>query len=246
MDSITSSSTEIPRDTLQQRVANKLRQMLIDGSVAPGTKLNERVLCEQLGVSRTPLREAIRLLAAEGLVTLDPNRGAFAASMSPDVVADAFDVIAALEGLAGEQAARRITEAELAELRALQFEMQAAFERRDLAAYYRLNARIHETINAAARNTVLAETWRQLNTRLHALRFRSNQDEAKWAGAVREHAAMVQALQARDPAAMRELMVSHLQRKRDVVLAQLAEAADDDTATAEKKGRPRGGSPAGD
>ncbi len=221
--------TEVARDTLQQRVAAKLRQMLIEGTLEPGAKLNERVLCERLSVSRTPLREAIRLLAAEGLVTLDPNRGAFAASLSADEVAGAFDVIAALEGLAGEQAATRITDPELAELRALQLEMQASFERRDLAAYYRLNARIHELINAAARNPVLTGTWRQLNARLHALRFRSNQDEDKWARALREHAAMVEALQARDAAAMRALMVAHLHSKRDVVLRRLA-AHDADTA----------------
>jgi DNA-binding GntR family transcriptional regulator len=211
----------VSRDTLQQRVAARLRELLIEGTIAPGSKLNERVLCEGLGVSRTPLREAIRLLAAEGLVMLDPGRGAFAASLSTADIAHTFDVIGALEGLAGEQAARSITDEELAELRALQFELQACFERRDLPGYYRINARIHEGINAAARNPVLEATWRQLNARLHALRFRSNQDEHKWAQAVREHAAMVQALQARDGARMRELMVEHLRRKRDVVLAQL-------------------------
>jgi len=212
---------EVARDTLQQRVAARLRQLLTEGAIAPGSKLNERVLCERLGVSRTPLREAVRLLAAEGLVTLDPGRGAFAASLSPDDVGHAFDVIGALEGLAGELAAAAITEAELAELRALQFEMQASYERRDLSAYYRLNARVHELINAAARNPILEATWRQLNARLHALRFRSNQDEHKWARAVQEHAAMVQALQARDGSKIRQLLVEHLQRKRDAVLAQL-------------------------
>lgn len=212
----------VARDTLQQRVAAKLRQMLIEGELAPGTKLNERVVCERLGVSRTPLREAIRLVAAEGLITLDPNRGAYAAVLSAEEVAGAFEVIAALEGLAGEQAAERITDAELSELRALQFEMQASYERRDLSGYYRLNARIHELINAAARNSVLAATWHQLNARLHALRYRSNQDETKWASAVQEHAAMVRTLEARDAGAMRALMVAHVLRKRDVVLAQLA------------------------
>jgi len=216
-------SIGVARDTLQQRVATRLRQMLIEGSTPPGAKLNERVLCEQLGVSRTPLREAIRQLAAEGLVTLDPNRGAFAAQLSRDEVASAFDVVAVLEGLAAEQAAERITEPELAELRALQLELQASFERRDLGRYYQLNARIHESINAASRNSVLASVWCQVNARLHSLRYRSNQDSDKWAGAVREHAVMLQTLQARDAAAVRELMVAHLRRKRDVVLAQLAE-----------------------
>jgi DNA-binding GntR family transcriptional regulator len=210
----------ISRDTLLDKVALRLRELLIEGEIAPGAKLNERALCELLGVSRTPLREAIRLLAAEGLVTLDPGRGAFATTLSAEEIAHAFNVIAVLEGLAGELAAAAITDDELAELRALQFEMQACFERRDLHGYYRLNARIHERINAAARNPVLTATWRQLNARLHAMRFRSNQDDRKWAQALQEHAAMVKALAARDGARMRELMLSHLHRKRDVVLAQ--------------------------
>jgi DNA-binding GntR family transcriptional regulator len=211
----------IERDTLHQRVASRLRELLIEGGIAAGSKLNERVLCARLGVSRTPLREAIRRLAAEGLVTLEPGRGAFAASPSAEEIAQAFDVIGALEGLAGEQAAHHITEAELAELRALQFELQASYERRDLSGYYRLNARIHELIHHAARNPVLEATWRQLNARLHAARFRSNQDAQKWAHAVQEHAAMVQALQARDGERMRALLVEHLRRKRDSVVGQL-------------------------
>jgi DNA-binding GntR family transcriptional regulator len=212
----------VARDTLQQRVADRLRQLLTEGSIAPGDKLNERLLCERLGVSRTPLREAMRLLAAERLLTLDPGRGATAPSLSAEEVGQTFDLIGELEGIAGEWAARHITDAELAELRALQFEMQAAFERRDLPAYYRINARVHERINAAARNPVLATTWRQLNARLHAWRFRSNQDEAQWAQALTEHAQILVALQARDGATLRGLLREHLRRKRDAVLERLA------------------------
>lgn len=224
MDAASDSDLSVARDTLQQRVAVRLRQLLVEGVLAPGTKLNERELCERLGVSRTPLREAVRLLAAEGLVTLDPGRGAFAPVLSPDDVAHTFDVIAVLEGLAAEQAAEHITDAELAELRALQHEMQAAYERRDLPGYYRLNARIHDLLSLASRNPVLRSTWQQLNARMHALRFRSNQDEAKWAQALKEHAQMLKALQARDGPALRQLLVQHLHRKRDAVLAQLARA----------------------
>ena len=225
MDAASDTDFAVARDTLQQRVAQRLRELLIQGQLPPGAKLNERELCERLGVSRTPLREAVRLLAAEGLVTLDPGRGAFAPVLSREDIAHTFDVIAVLEGLAAERAAAHITEAELAELRALQLEMQAAYERRDLPNYYRLNARIHDLLSEAAHNPVLRATWRQLNARMHALRFRSNQDEAKWAHALKEHAQMIDALQARDGAALRELMIQHLHRKRDVVLEQLAATA---------------------
>ena len=87
--------------------------MLIEGRIAPGAKLNERVLCEQLRVSRTPLREAIKLLAAEGLVDLLPNRGAMAVKLTEADVLHSFEVLAGLEAMSGELAAQRITDAEL-------------------------------------------------------------------------------------------------------------------------------------
>lgn len=224
MDKVLDTGIEVARDTLQQRVAIRLRELLIQGVLAPGAKLNERELCERLGVSRTPLREAIRLLAAEGLITLDPGRGAFAPVFSLADVAHTFDVLAVLEGLAAELAASQITEAELEELQGLQLEMQSAFERHDLPHYYRANARTHELLSAASRNPVLRATWQQLNARMHALRFRSNQDEIKWAQALQEHAHILEALQARDGPALRDLLVHHLRRKRDAVLEQLASA----------------------
>jgi DNA-binding GntR family transcriptional regulator len=208
----------IPRQVLHQEVAVRLRQRIVEGELSPGAKLNERELSELLNVSRTPLREALKMLAAEGLVELLPNRGAVVAQMSAQDVADTFEVIAGLEGQSGELAAQRITDAELAEIRALHFEMMAAFTRRDLPTYYRINAQIHTLINAAARNPVLAQTWRNVNARLQALRFRSNFDEAKWKRAVKEHERMVELLGARDAAGLRSLLIEHLMHKRDAVL----------------------------
>lgn len=208
----------IPRQVLHQEVAVRLRQRIVEGQLAPGAKLNERELAQALNVSRTPLREAIKMLAAEGLVELLPNRGAVVAQMSEQDVSDTFEVIAGLEGQSGELAAQRISEAELAEIRALHFEMMAAWTRRDLPTYYRINAQIHTLINAAARNPVLAQTWRNVNARLQALRFRSNFDEAKWKRAVKEHERMVELLAARDAAGLRALLIAHLMHKRDAVL----------------------------
>jgi DNA-binding GntR family transcriptional regulator len=222
---MTAEVISIPRAALHEQVAQRLRQMLVEGRIPPGAKLNERELSELLKVSRTPLREAIKMLAAEGLVELLPNRGAIAVSLSESDVLNTFEVIAGLEGLAGELAAQRITDAELAEIQAMQFEMMAAYTRRDLSAYYTLNARIHNAITAAARNPVLSTVYNQVNARLQALRFRSNQDGDKWKRAVKEHEKMIEALVARDGAAMREVLLAHLRNKRDVVLEQLREAA---------------------
>ncbi|MBK8666188.1 MAG: GntR family transcriptional regulator [Burkholderiales bacterium] len=215
----------IPRAALHDQVGHRLRQMLVEGRIAPGAKLNERELCEALQVSRTPLREAIKTLAAEGLVELLPNRGAIAVQLSETDVIHTFEVMAGLEAQSGELAAQRITDSELAEIKAMHFEMLAAWTRRDLPAYYHLNARIHAAINAAAKNPVLTDTYARVNARLQALRFRSNQNEKKWRHAVEEHEGMIAALQARDPVAMRQVLSSHLANKLSTVLAQLREQA---------------------
>jgi DNA-binding GntR family transcriptional regulator len=167
------------------------------------------------------LREAIKMLAAEGLVELLPNRGSVAVQLSEAAVRDTFEVMAGLEALSGELAAQRVTDAELAEIKALHYEMMAAYTRRDLSAYYQLNAAIHQRMNLAAKNPVLTSTYNQVNARLQALRFRSNQDGEKWRRAMQEHEAMIQALEARDSTALSRVLLNHLNNKRDVVMEQL-------------------------
>jgi DNA-binding GntR family transcriptional regulator len=222
---MTAQVISIPRAALHEQVAQRLRQMLVESRIPPGAKLNERELSELLQVSRTPLREAIKMLAAEGLVELLPNRGAIAVALTEADVRNTFEVMACLEAQSGELAAERITEDELAEIQAMHFEMLAAYTRRDLSTYYSLNMRIHSAINAAAKNPVLGAVYNQVNARLQALRFRSNQDGAKWKRAVKEHEQMILALGARDASAMREVLLTHLRNKRDTVLEQLRKHA---------------------
>ncbi len=223
--SMTAHIVKLPQTALHEHAASRVRQMLVEGRIAPGAKLNERELSDALHISRTPLREAIKMLAAEGLVELLPNRGAVAVQLSEADVLHTFEVMAGLEAQSGELAAQRITDAELAEIKATHFEMLAAWTRRDLSNYYRLNATIHRAINAAAKNPVLGITYTQVNARLQALRFRSNQDEDKWKTAVKEHEQMVAALTKRDAAAMRNVLLTHLNHKRDAVLALLRAAS---------------------
>ena len=209
---------EISRVALHDQVVARLRTMLVEGHIAPGAKLNERTLSEQLRVSRTPLREAIKLLAAEGLVDLLPNRGAVAVKLTETDVLNTFEVLAELEGMSGELAAKRISDEQLSELRASHYEMLACFERQELSGYYRLNAQIHTLINDAAANPVLTSAYKSINARVQSLRFRTNQDAAKWKRAIKEHDIMLEAMTARDSAAMRQVLVQHLNNKRDTVL----------------------------
>jgi len=203
---------------LHDKAASRLRTWLVEGRIAPGAKLNERELAAALQVSRTPLREAIKMLASEGVVDLLPNRGAVAVKLTEADVAHSFELLAELEGLAGELAAQRISDSARNELRAKHFEMMACHARGDLSGYYRLNALIHSGINAAAANPVLSSTYAKVNARVQSLRFRTNQNEAKWQRAMAEHTQMLQALDARDGAALRQLLKRHLEHKRDTVL----------------------------
>src|SRR5205823_1265575 len=139
-----------------------------------------------------------------------PNRGAVVAQMSIADIEQTFEVMGALEGLSGQLACERIGDAEVAEIKALHYDMLAAHARRDLPTYYRINHQIHDRINAAARNEVLTTTYLQLNARIQSLRFRSNFNQEKWNAAVQEHGAMLDALEKRNGGTLRDVLQQHL------------------------------------
>jgi DNA-binding GntR family transcriptional regulator len=225
------SQTAATRRALHATVLARLRDMIVAGELAPGARLNERVLCAQLAVSRTPLREAMKMLAAEGLLALLPNRGAMVPELSADDIRHTFELMAALEAANGELACARIAAEELDEIRALHYEMLACYARRDLPGYYRRNHAIHALINLAARNPVLTQTYRTINARIQALRFRSNFNREKWEAAVEEHEQMIDALAKRDGVRMRAILTQHLAHKCEAVLAELAPRAEQGAAS---------------
>jgi DNA-binding GntR family transcriptional regulator len=170
------------------------------------------------------------VLATEKLVELNPNRGVSVVRLAARDVMQLFEVMAALEGLSGELAARHHSKEQLDEIRALHFEMLAAHARRDLPNYYRLNKSIHEAINACAGNDVLVDTYRSVNTRIQHLRFKSNFVQEKWDAAVREHELMLKALTERDEKLLRSLLEQHLLNKRDAVIEGIKNQQQDITA----------------
>jgi len=209
---------KVERQRLHDTVVEHLRGFIVEGVLAPGTKLNERELCETLGISRTPLREAFKVLAAEGLIEISQNRGATVSRMTEAEIWETFEVMSGLEAFSGELACQRITPAELAEIKALHYAMLACRAQNDLPGYYSRNQQIHDRINEAARNTVLRQTYVALNRRLQALRFRSNFQTQKWDRAVHDHEEMVKALEARDGKRLAEILRQHLLDKRDALL----------------------------
>ncbi|MFG0678842.1 GntR family transcriptional regulator [Delftia sp. WSY_7] len=211
-----------------------LREVFVRGEVPPGHKVPEAALCERFGVSRTPLREALKVLAAEGQVELLPNRGARVRELSLEEVEGLFSVAGALEALAGEQACQRISPEELERLGALHAQMRQAYEQRDIAPYYLLNRQIHEAIVQATRNPVLQAQYSVLNARIRRIRFGSPMTPEIWARAMAEHEGMLNALQRRDSAAMASILKTHLHHKSEAIVQAMREAS---TVVKKNKGR---------
>jgi DNA-binding GntR family transcriptional regulator len=209
---------KVQRSMLHDTVADHLRQFIVEGVLEPGQKLNERELCETLGISRTPLREAFKVLASEGLLDIWPNRGATVTKLSEAELRETFEVMSGLEAFSGELACERITPAEIDEIKSLHYAMLGCRAQNDLAGYYSRNQAIHDKINEAARNTVLRETYLSINRRLQALRFRSNYQQPKWDRAIEDHEEMLKALDARDGKRLATILRHHLLEKRDAVL----------------------------
>lgn len=210
--------TRIVRATLHEEVVSRLRDMIVEGDLRPGERLNERELCDRFGISRTPLREALKVLANEGLVVLLPNRGARVTRLTRRDIEDMFHVMGALEALSGELACARIGDDAIAEIRALHYEMLARYARRDLREYFKLNERIHRSILAAAENPVLTAMYNSLAGRVRRVRFMANMSQERWDQAVREHEQILDALTRRDGAALSAILRDHLEHKCAVVL----------------------------
>ena len=184
----------IERQSLHDAVTGRLRDMIVEGEFPPGLRLPERALCETFGISRTPLREALKVLASEGLLELAPHRGARVAGLTAMDVDELFPVMGALEALAGELACARITEMELAEIRALHYQMVLHHRLGERPPYFELNQKIHEKILEAARNPTLTASYNNLSGRIRRARYTANINTARWAQAVGEHEEMLEAV----------------------------------------------------
>jgi len=204
----------IRRTVLHDEVIRRLRDMIFEGELAPGDRIPEREFCERFGISRTPLRQAVMVLAAEGLIDLSPHRGATVSRLEPESLDHMFQVMESLEGLAGRLACQQVTDAELAELRSMHQQMCEHFERGERLEYFRLNQRIHQTIVEIARNPILADVYGSLSGRIRRARYLANMDGERWRQAVEEHERMLALLAERDGEALSALLVEHLRHKR--------------------------------
>ena len=195
------------------RAYETLRDMAIGFDFKPGARLNETALTRRLSVSRTPLREALKVLAAEGLLSLIPHRGAVITRQSDAELDEVFRVLAALEGLAGELAAEQAEDSTLQEIVRLTQDLRRSFEQSDRPTYFRINQAIHNAILAAAGNDTLMRSHELLAFRVQRARYQANLTPDRWRAAVEEHEAIAEALLARNADRCSKLMRDHLLQK---------------------------------
>jgi len=193
-----------------QVAAERLRRMIIAGDLAPGQRISEREIGEHLeGLSRTPLREAFKILAAEGLLTIFPNRGATVTALSLAEVDEAIELLVGLEGLAAEAACARISDAEIDTISELHQRMCAAFHAQRLMEYFEINQAIHQRIVDAAHNGVLARIYTAECARIRRYRYAGNRRHERWERAVAEHGQIFASIKERNGPLLRELLRAH-------------------------------------
>jgi DNA-binding GntR family transcriptional regulator len=211
-----------PGGTLHDELLAALRDFIVEGNLADGARVPERALCERFNISRTPLREALKVLAAEGLIELLPNRGARIRELRPDDVRELFDVMGGLEALAGRLACERISEDEIVAIEQVHHEMYRFYLRREMHGYFQCNQAIHQMIVAAAGNATLSATYAGLAGRIRRVRYSANmaKDRDRWGEAMREHEAMLDALRRRDGSGLSDILFQHLRNKLKAAQAQ--------------------------
>ncbi|WAP67602.1 GntR family transcriptional regulator [Jiella pelagia] len=206
------------RPALSMEISDRMRRMIMEGELEPGAKVPEKALTEHFGVSRTPIREAVKILAHEGLVELVQNRGAIVAPQTADELCELFPVIAALEGAAGELAAANASDGAIAALGAHCRALRAAYEAADRPTYFDINQMIHAGIMQAAGNPTLARHHATLANRVYRARYQANLSKDRWHTATIEHEAIQAALEARDGKRLGELMREHLMHKLQALM----------------------------
>jgi DNA-binding GntR family transcriptional regulator len=201
----------VVRHSLHDVLVERIRDMIIEGQLEAGSRIHEGQLGLALGVSRTPLREALKFVASEGLIDLVPGRGGLVRRLTPQDVRNMLDVLTALETLAGRQACRNATDTQIAAVRHLHDRMMGFYADRQRLEYYKLNQAIHSAIAALSCNDFLASMHASIQSRLKRIRFIGNETPEHWAGAVREHGEMIAALERRDEDALTEVLTRHVE-----------------------------------
>jgi DNA-binding GntR family transcriptional regulator len=218
------SSNIIPRRSLQAEVVSRLREEIVEGVWAPGMRLQERVLCARYGVSRSPLREACRVIAAEGLLELQPNRGAVVTRPTLTDAIEYMQIVTALQTLAVRLACEHASDEKLAQIEKLHLQMREASERNQIEPFFEFNNQIHEAIVSASGNSALVSMHEQADRHITRLQNLSGAKEADPALAMDEHEAFVGALLQRDAATAVDALAKHLETVTEEIRKRIGDS----------------------
>ncbi len=221
---------KIKRATLHVKIADALREMIMTGEFTEGDKINEAELCDRMEISKTPLREALRVLSVEGLIRLVPNHGAFVTLPTIGEVTEMFDVMAVLEGVCARRAAEKMTDGDFDRIAALHGELEEAYEARDQKAYIRVNDRYHSLVQELAENRTLNGIVNGLRKKILLHRFQSLNLAGRIDDSIGEHRALLAAFRDRNGSRAEELMKVHLKNQAEA-LRILAEMGGDREAS---------------
>lgn len=208
----------IVRRSLPAQLVPLLCDLIIEGELGPGTRIHELALCARLGVSRTPVREALKMLSVKGLVRLCPNRGAVVVCITRGEVEDLIPLLATIEGHAGELACARIDAASLDQVTELHRRLLDDHDRGDEQSYLRTNRAFHGAIVAAAGSRMLREVHDFVDTQLCLVSV-ARKLSPQWDGAVEDHKQMMEALRVRDGSRLGVIMRDHVRHKATVIRA---------------------------
>jgi DNA-binding GntR family transcriptional regulator len=204
-------------DSLHHQVANRLRERIFAGQMGPGAFIDEIALCTELAISRTPLREALKVLASEGLVRHEPRRGSFVNEVTEQDLDDIFPVIALLEGRCAMEATLNANEADIAALDAMHQALKTDAAGKRINEYYASNYAIHEAIITLANNRWLAQTIADLRKILKLARLQQLRAPGRLEQSLAEHMAIFEAIKVRDAQGAELAMRLHLMRQRDAL-----------------------------
>jgi len=220
----TESNNIIPRRSLQSEVVSRLREEIVEGIWEPGMRLQERVLCERYGVSRSPLREACRVIAAEGLLELQPNRGAVVTRPTLTDAIEYMEIVEALQTAAIKKACEQASAEQLARIEKLHLQMRQASERKEIEPFFELNNEIHEAIVSASGNSALVSMHEHADRHITRLQNLSRAKEADPNLSMEEHEAFIGALLRRDGVTAAAAISKHLHTVTEEIRKRIAES----------------------
>jgi len=214
-------------ELLSQKVYRVLKTEIIKGSLKPGTKLSEGKIAEQTGVSRTPVREALKELAAEGFVKMNPNQAVVVSNASVEDIQEVLQIRGVLEGLAARLATKMISEEEIKELEKYQKQMEYYTKKDDVLAFSEMDAEFHELILNICGNNKLIQIRKNISDQAHRYRIRSLSIPGRLKYSLKEHQEIVEALKRKDAEQADRLSQKHIENVLANILAHKNEEKDE-------------------